>query len=94
MTAEELRNMITYLEQQVQPGEEGTISFETTSEEMIAAGLDPDGVGRLVSMPWWDEMKEEVCSTPEFSEPEDTPEQVLGYARDVVGEYIRKRFSL
>ncbi len=93
MTAEELRNVITYLEQQIHPGE-GGISFETTAEEMIAAGLDPDGVRKLVSMPWWDEMKEDVCSTPEFCEPEDTAEQILAYARDVVGEYVRKRFSL
>ena len=32
--------------------------------------------------------------TPDFCEPEDSREQVERYARDVVVEYIRKRFEL
>jgi hypothetical protein len=36
-------------------------------------------------------MVTDVVETPEFAEPEDSPEQVLNYAKDVVREYIWKR---
>jgi hypothetical protein len=37
---------------------------------------------------------DDVRETPAFCDPDDPPEQVLRCARDVVGEYIRKRFQL
>ena len=65
-----------------------------TEEEMIDAGLNVDGVKRILRVPWWEEMVEDIVETPDMCEPDDSPEQVLGYARDVVSEYIRKRFPL
>jgi hypothetical protein len=71
------------------------IRFDAPSvDDMAAAGLNPEGSQMLLSAPWWDEMVTEVVETPEWCEPEDTPDQVLAYARDVVSEYIRKRATL
>jgi hypothetical protein len=95
MTPEDLRKIIAFLEERVQLAGSSPplISFaEPTSEEMIGAGLDRDGVGRLLASAWWPEMVDEVVETPEFCEPGDSPEQVLRYARDVIVEYIGKRF--
>jgi hypothetical protein len=39
-------------------------------------------------------MVTDIVETPEMCDPEDPPEQVLAYARDVVSEYIRKRAEL
>ena len=51
------------------------------------------GVSALEA-PWWDEMVADIVETPAMCEPDDPPEQVLEYARDVVSEYIRKRARL
>jgi hypothetical protein len=88
---------MAYLERRVCLADQGsrTIEFEMPGEgELLEAGLNPEGVRRLLAAPWLSEMVSEVLETPEFCEPGDSPEQVLGYARDVVGEYIRKRFPL
>ncbi|MBU0754473.1 MAG: hypothetical protein KJ645_05000, partial [Planctomycetes bacterium] len=70
------------------------IVFQTPKEEeMIAAGLNAEGVRRLLGVPWWDEMVEDIVETPDMCDPDDAPQQVLDYAKDVVSEYIRKRFS-
>jgi hypothetical protein len=75
--------------------DERGIAFEIPGEgELLEAGLNPDGVRRLLAAPWLSEMVAEVLETPEFCEPEDSPEQILRYARDVVAEYVRKRFVL
>jgi hypothetical protein len=97
MTPEELRGLIAHLERRVRlKGEsDWTIEFERPCKaELLNAGLNPEGVRRLLAAPWLEEMVSEVLETPEFCEPGDSPEQVLRYARDVVGEYIRKRFPL
>lgn len=89
--------MMAYLERRVCLADQGsrTIEFEMPGEgELLEAGLNPEGVRRLLAAPWLSDMVSEVLETPEFCEPGDSPEQVLGYARDVVGEYIRKRFPL
>jgi hypothetical protein len=39
-------------------------------------------------------MVTDVIETPEMCESDDSPHQVLEYARDVVSEYIRKRAAL
>ena len=65
-----------------------------TVEEMVGAGLNAEGAKRILGMPWWDEMVEDIVETPDMCDPDDAPEQVLVYARDVVSEYIRKRFPL
>ena len=89
--------MIDHLERRVRLAEEDSrrIEFEMPSEgELLEAGLNPEGVRRLLAAPWLSDMVSEILETPEFCEPEESPEQLLGYARDVVGEYIRKRFPL
>ena len=57
-------------------------------------GFTPDAVTQLLAAPWAAEMVTDVIETPKFCEPGDPPEMVLRYARDVVAEYVRKRFEL
>lgn len=100
MTTEELRAIMDYLRQRVklrtnEDNNSTTIDFHVPSEkDMIDAGLNASGVRRILRVPWWDEMVMDIVDTPEMCDPEDSPEQVLDYARDVVSEYIRKRFPL
>ncbi len=98
MTSEELRTITAYLREKVQlkNGEDSAvITFQTPKEEeMINAGLNPEGVKRLLGMPWWEEMVEDIVETPDMCDPDDPLQQVLEFARDVVTEYISKRFPL
>ncbi|MBT4504647.1 MAG: hypothetical protein HOC74_43385 [Gemmatimonadetes bacterium] len=100
MTPEELRAIMTYLRERVHLGPKEaeasvTITFHAPlEEEMIGAGLNAEGVKRILRVPWWEEMVEDIVETPDMCDPDDSPEQILEYARDVVSEYIRKRFSL
>jgi hypothetical protein len=100
MEADELREIMDFLRQRVQleAGEESdpvVVLFDAPSAaDMAAAGLNPEGSEMILASPWWDEMVTDVVETPEMCEPEDSPEQVLAYARDVVSEYIRKRAAL
>ena len=99
MTPDQLREIMEYLRGRVALGEpedgEVTIRFDApTAEAMIEAGLDADGCRQIVESPWWDEMGTDVVETPDMCYPEDPPEQVLEYAKDVVTEYIRKRAEL
>ena len=100
MTPDELRAIMDFLVQRVRLAdtdteEETAIHFDApTADEMAHAGLNSQGAEQILAAPWWDEMVEDVVETPEMCEPDDTPDQVLQYARDVVSEYIRKRASL
>jgi len=100
MTPEDLRSMMDYIRERVSldskdPGNPVAITFLVpTEEEMIGAGLEVDGVRRILKAPWWDEMVTDIIETPEFCDSGDPPEQVLEYAKDVVSDYIRKRFPL
>ncbi len=100
MTPEELRAIIDFLRQKVRladPGADGkvTVKFDMpTADEMAGAGLDPDGSSRILGAGWWGEMVDDVVETPAMCDPDDPPEKVLEYARDVISEYIRKRAQL
>lgn len=100
MNADELREIMEFLRQRVhvevgEPADPIGIRFDVPSlADMVAAGLHPEGSQSVRSAPWWDEMVADVVETPEMCEPEDTPEEVLAYAKDVVSEYIRKRATL
>lgn len=100
MTPEELRSVMDFLRERVNLSSEGTngpvaVTFLAPTEaEMIGAGLNADGVKRMLRVPWWNEMVTDIMETPEYCEPGDSPQEVLAYARDVVSDYIRKRFPL
>lgn len=97
MTADDLRRLIAYLQARVEPAGESpsAVRFELPGrDEMLSAGLHADAVSGLLDAPWLRDMVGDVLETPEFCAPDDPPELVLRYARDVVGEYVRKRFVL
>jgi hypothetical protein len=100
MVPDELRAIMEFLRQKVQlkdrgAGGEVAIGFDPpTADEMTRAGLNLAGCRQILDAPWWDEMASDIVETPEMCDPDDPPEQVLEYARDVVSEYIRKRAKL
>lgn len=95
MQPEDLRRLMEYLQNLVGVSESRNIVFEVPDEgTMLEAGLEADIVRQLLSAPWLQEMISDVRETPDFCSPEDTPDQVLRYARDVVVEYLWKRFEL
>lgn len=100
MTPDELRSIMACLRERVNlaapsPDRPVAITFlAPTEDEMIREGLNPEGVKRLLHVPWWDEMVTDIMETPDYCDPGDPPQQVLAYARDVVSDYIRKRFPL
>jgi hypothetical protein len=100
MTAEELRAIMAYLRERVRLGPEEAetpvlITFDGPSEdEMLAAGLQAEGVRQILRAPWWEEMVTDITETPDFCDPGDSPQRVLDFARDVVSDYIRKRVPL
>ena len=100
MTPEELRAIMVYLMEMVHLGTPEAevpivITFHAPSEEeMIGAGLNAEGVRRILRVPWWEEMVADIEETPDMCDSDDSPQQVLEYAQDVVSEYVRKRFPL
>jgi hypothetical protein len=100
MTPDELKAIMEFLVQRVRLADQNTeqemsIVFDApTAQEMTQAGLNPQGAEQVLAATWWDEMVEDIVETPEMCEPDDTSDQILQYARDVVTEYIRKRASL
>ncbi|HSN56872.1 MAG TPA: hypothetical protein VLT32_19535 [Candidatus Sulfomarinibacteraceae bacterium] len=94
-TAQQLRDIIRHLQDRVGTRGDREVVFEPPEvSEMAAAGLDEATVGRLLAAPWWPEMIADVLETPEFADSKASPEIILGYARDVIQEYIWKRFPL
>ena len=100
MNPEELQSIMHYLMERVslnpkKDNNEIIINFDTPTEsEMINAGLNSEGVNRILNVSWWDEMVEDILETPDMCDPEDSPEDILQFAKDVVSEYIRKWFPL
>lgn len=100
MTPDELRAIMGFLRQRVCLKDrtvDGRVSlgFDVPTWDVMAqAGLHREGCRQVLDAPWWDEMVEDIVETPEMCDPEDTPEQVLEYAKDVVSEYLRKRATL
>jgi hypothetical protein len=95
MTPEDLRRLTSYLQEKIELEENAKLRFEIPDEPtMVSDGMHPDGVRQLIDAPWLSEMIADVIETPDFCEPGDPPEQVLAFARDVVQEYIWKRFEL
>ncbi len=100
MTPDELRAVMAYLRERVHLGPQGVkspvviIFHPPTEKEMIDAGLSAEGVKRILRVPWWEEMVADIVETPDMCDSDDSPQEVLEYAKDVVSEYIRKRFPL
>jgi len=97
MHADDLRRIITWLQDRVTLTEAGScrIAFAVPSAaEMAAAGLHPEGIAQVRGAPWWDEMVADVVETPDLCDGDDPPQQVLAFARDVIAEYVRKRVRL
>jgi len=96
-TPDQLRDIVRYLQARVQlaaDGERAVVFDPPDADTMAGDGLEADAVRSILAAPWWPELVDDVIETPEFSEPSDSAEVVLGYARDVVQEYIWKRFDL
>jgi hypothetical protein len=100
MTPEEFRAIMAYLRERVHLGSREAerpvlITFDgPTESEMTGAGLNVEGVKQILCVPWWEEMIADIIETPDFCDPGDSPQEVLDYARDVVSDYMRKRFPL
>lgn len=95
MTPEDLRLLMSYLEERVLLTPDSKVQFEVPDESrMLADGIHPEAVAQLLAAPWREEMVVDVRETPDFCEPGETPEQIVRLARDVIQEYIRKRFQL
>ncbi|MCP4897005.1 MAG: hypothetical protein GY906_08520 [bacterium] len=95
MTPDELRTLMNDLVSRVTMAEDGSVSFAApTSEELTVAGHPTDGIAQLLDAPWLEEMITDVVETPDYADPSESPDQILQYARDVIVEYIRKRFTL
>jgi hypothetical protein len=95
MQPEDLRRLMEYLQDLVSVSDSRSIVFEIPDERtMLDAELDADIVRQLLAAPWLGEMVADVRETPDFCSPEETSDEVLQYARDVVVEYLRKRFVL
>lgn len=96
-TPDQLRGIVRFLQARVsvRADRELEVVFETPDvSEMAAVGLDEATARRLLAAPWWPEMITDVLETPEFADANASSEIILGYARDVIQEYIWKRFPL
>ena len=71
MSPDELLEIMEFLRQRVhlEVGEASDtigIRFDAPSpDEMVAAGLHPEGSRSILSAPWWNEMVTDVVETPE-----------------------------
>lgn len=95
MDKDEIRRLYEWIQGRVELhsiGDDLTISFdEPAAGDLAAQGFSTEAVERTIGSSWWREMVTDIVETPEFAEPDDSPEQVLAYAKDVVREYIWKR---
>jgi hypothetical protein len=100
MTHDELKAIMNYLRERVILSSKRNkypveITFQApTEDEMIEAGLNAEGVRRILSVSWWEEMVADIIETPDMCDTSESSQQVLSYAKDVVSEYIRKWFPL
>jgi hypothetical protein len=95
MKPEEIKRMNEWLQSLINLDDQAegvVITFkEPAPEDFAAQGFDEEVVKLTLGSDWWPEMVTDIVETPEFAEPDDTPEQILGYARDLIFEYVGKR---
>lgn len=100
MSPEDLRAIISFIRERVSLGEKKSnnqieVTFNAPDlAVMTNAGLNAEGSKEILDAGWWDEMVSDIIETPDFCESDDSPEQVLEYAKDVVTDYLRKRVEL
>ncbi len=95
MDSDEIKRMYEWIQGRVTLADttDGiAITFEEPgSGEFSSAGFAPEAVELTLGSDWWRDMVTDIVETPEYAEPGESSEQVLGYARDVVKEYVAKR---
>jgi hypothetical protein len=95
MEANDIKRMYEWIQNRVNlamNGEGIVIAFdEPGSGDFTEAGFTSEAVELTLHSDWWAEMATDIVETPDFAEPNESPEQVLQYARDVVKEYVAKR---
>ena len=95
MEADEIKRMYEWIQKRVNLAMDGdgiVITFdEPGSGDFTEEGFGSEAVELTLHSDWWAEMATDIVETPDYAEPNESPEQVLAYARDVVKEYIGKR---
>jgi hypothetical protein len=95
MDSGQIRKVIGWLQERVsliQAEGKLKIAFKSPMEaDFVASGFSGEMIERTLKADWWPEMITDIRETPAFAEPDDPPETVLRYARDVVYEYVGKR---
>lgn len=97
MTKADIQSIIIFLQERVLLDKEGpdnrvSIKFIIpTQEEMKISHLNEDLAQQILSSDWCNDMTNDIIETPEFCDPDDSPQQILKYAKDVAAEYIMKR---
>ena len=100
MTPDDLKEIMSFLRARVSiSGDKADSPLQIVFDvpdlaTMIGVGLDETGSKEILNAAWWGDMVNDIIETPDFCEPDDPPEQVLIYARDVVTDYLRKRIAL
>jgi hypothetical protein len=95
MDKDEIRRLYEWIQTRVTLDDEGNgiaISFdEPDPDDFSDADFDPELVELTLDSDWWEEMVTDIVETPDYAEPNESADQVLEYARDVVKEYVAKR---
>ncbi len=94
MEKDEIKKMYEWIQSRVALAEGDTVAItfdEPTAEDFAAQGFGEEAVALTLGSAWWAEMATDIVETPDYAEPGESAKQILGYARDVVVEYVRKR---
>ena len=97
MEKADIQKMYDWIQSRVRhvPGsDEPVIAFDApTAEDFIEQGFTDEDIALTLESGWWPQMIVDIIETPEYAEPDESLEQVLQYAKDVVVEYFRKRLG-
>ncbi|MDX2436596.1 MAG: hypothetical protein QNL88_06040 [Acidobacteriota bacterium] len=97
MEKADIQKMYEWIQSRVRlvPGsDESVIAFDApTAQDFKECGFSEEDTALSLGSAWWPEMVVDVIETPKYAEPDESAEQILQYARDVVVEYFRKRLG-
>ncbi len=95
MDREKIVKLIDWLKDNVSlGGGEGGVKIifdELDAEDFENAGFGGEIIELTLYSSWWNDMLSDLIETPDFAEPDDSPVIVLGYACDLIQEYVSKR---